>query len=700
MVAENTVNVRVRVDDDTKSGMRSVERSAEQGGKKAGDEFAKAFTKDANGRLHDERGRFVRAGREAGEAVADGAEDGADRGPFSGLLERGKGALLGAASAIGVAVGAAMLAGLQRAMEESDLAAQLRASVMNPADAELAGGAAGKVWAAGFGRELGDVQRAARLAIAGLGVGSKDIDYVTEAATNLATVFDVDVRESINAARSLLTSGLAKDAKQAMDIVTGAMQMGDLGDDMIDTINEYSIQFKELGLSAPMSLGLISQMMASGARNTDVAADALKEFAINAKDPKVASAYRKLGLDSEEMLKKMAAGGKGAAQGMGEIVAALKGVKDPVLQNALAFELFGTKSEDLQDALMAIDPKSAVEAFGDVGGAAGRMGDELEKADAQKVRKFQRAAMRGFTAFGAGVIDAFVSIMRNPDVKAFGKYWSEEIQPGLERFWKLVEKHVAPVLQDVLSGALEAVTDSLKDLKKMVKENEPELKSLAKWLGRVADAAGSDAAKMVGKVLVNGFVAMIRVTAVAVDIIGKLARTFRLIKRYAQPAIDWVKDKLPDLKSAASSVKTALGRVLRGFFHPLYEAVDGPVRWAKAKLRELLDMIPGVSAAASKAGKTIGKALAHGGVVGAATGGAHGGLRLVGEQGPELVTLPYGSTVHTAGDTARMLAQGPAEQRVVLEFARGRTRTEDLLLELMRTAVRVRGGNVQTVLGV
>lgn len=48
----------------------------------------------------------------------------------------------------------------------------------------------------------------------------------------------------------------------------------------------------------------------------------------------------------------------------------------------------------------------------------------------------------------------------------------------------------------------------------------------------------------------------------------------------------------------------------------------------------------------------------HGGITGAASGGARGGWTMVGEGGPELVRLPYGSMVHPAGTTRNMLASG------------------------------------------
>ncbi|MGW0587467.1 hypothetical protein [Streptosporangium sp. NPDC002607] len=83
-----------------------------------------------------------------------------------------------------------------------------------------------------------------------------------------------------------------------------------------------------------------------------------------------------------------------------------------------------------------------------------------------------------------------------------------------------------------------------------------------------------------------------------------------------------------------------------------------------------------------------------------ASGGIAGGLTLLGEQGPELVRLPFGSQVTSAGQSAAMLAGGGGSGgRVVLEIRSGGTRLDDLLVEILRRAVRVRGGDVQLVLG-
>lgn len=92
---------------------------------------------------------------------------------------------------------------------------------------------------------------------------------------------------------------------------------------------------------------------------------------------------------------------------------------------------------------------------------------------------------------------------------------------------------------------------------------------------------------------------------------------------------------------------------------------------------------------------------AHGGVIGtAATGGVRGNLTMVGEQGPELVQLPTGSHVRSNPDTRRILGgsgrTGPPA-RLIIDAAGDDV--SQLLLKLLRNAIRNEGGDVQVVLG-
>lgn len=92
---------------------------------------------------------------------------------------------------------------------------------------------------------------------------------------------------------------------------------------------------------------------------------------------------------------------------------------------------------------------------------------------------------------------------------------------------------------------------------------------------------------------------------------------------------------------------------------------------------------------------------ASGGIVGAAAGGARGAWTWVGEQGRELVKLPYGSQVYPHGQSENMAAAAAADRgsggaRVWLDTAGA----EDDIKRLLRKWVRIDGGgSVQTAFG-
>ncbi len=103
---------------------------------------------------------------------------------------------------------------------------------------------------------------------------------------------------------------------------------------------------------------------------------------------------------------------------------------------------------------------------------------------------------------------------------------------------------------------------------------------------------------------------------------------------------------------------------------------------------------------AGYAGNSATGGRARGGIIGYAQGGlvrASAAARsvLVGEEGPELVNLPPGARVNTAGATRGMMGQGNGPANVTLTIRSGGGKVDNMLVEILRHAVRVRGGNVQ-----
>jgi len=97
---------------------------------------------------------------------------------------------------------------------------------------------------------------------------------------------------------------------------------------------------------------------------------------------------------------------------------------------------------------------------------------------------------------------------------------------------------------------------------------------------------------------------------------------------------------------------------------------------------------------------------AHGGPTGAVRGAQDGatssGMTLVGEHGPELLSLPPGTQVHTNADTQRMMSGGSRGGSDTLVVSPDMSRLDGLsraIMEMLRYEVRAGGGNVQTVLG-
>jgi phage-related minor tail protein len=251
---------------------------------------------------------------------------------------------------------------------------------------------AGEAYASNFGESIESNMDTTRLAlqfrIIDSGTSNREAQKVVEGLSGIADALEEDVRPTAEAVTTLLRTGLAKSSQQAFDILASGVTNGlNRSEDLLDTFTEYPVVLRRLGLDGEQSLGLINQGLIAGARNTDVVADALKEFQIRATDGSTASAdgFKRLGLSAEEMTAKIAAGGDGARDGLQTVLDKLREIEDPVQRNAAAVELFGTKAEDLGEALFALDPRTAVEGLNGVQGAAQRMFDTLASNDQAKI---------------------------------------------------------------------------------------------------------------------------------------------------------------------------------------------------------------------------------------------------------------------------------------------------------------------------
>ncbi|MFF7361078.1 phage tail tape measure protein [Streptomyces sp. NPDC008125] len=324
----------------------------------------------------------------------------------SAFGEHAKGLALVAGGAIAVGIGAGIMEALSQEADSDLLAAQLGAT---PAEAKRLGEAAGAVYADGYGESVADANEALKnLWQQGLipaGATADEMSKISESAMDVANVLGDEVGPVSNAVGQMLKTGLAKNASEAFDIIVKGTQEGaNKAEDLLDTFNEYGVQFKGLGLDGKTAMGLLSQGLKGGARDADLVADSLKEFGliVRAGGDQVNESYKAIGLSGKDMTKAIAQGGPAAAKALDQTLDKLRAVKDPAKQSALAVSLFGTQAEDLQTSLFALDPSSAVASLGKIDGAAKSAGATMHDNAVNKVKEFTRGLQQGVVNFLGG----------------------------------------------------------------------------------------------------------------------------------------------------------------------------------------------------------------------------------------------------------------------------------------------------------
>lgn len=336
------------------------------------------------------------------EVEADTAAAQAELGSFA------DGAKAGLAAA-GAAAGGLFAVGLAASMEVDAAQARLAAQLGNTGEySREMGGIAGSLYANAYGESLSEVGDAVR-AVVNSGALMEDatneqIESITGRVLSLAQAFDLDAGQAINQVGQLMRNGLAPDAETALDIITTGFQQGvNKADDFLDVIEEYSVQFAQMGLSAEDATGLMIQGLQAGARDADIVADAIKEFALIAVDAtgSAGDGYRALGLDAEEMAAKVAAGGPQAKEALDQVLDGLRAIEDPTLRGQVALDLFGTKAEDLQGALFALDPSEAAGRLGDFAGAA----EEVDAAMGGTMEAKVTGLQRGFDNWARSLVE-------------------------------------------------------------------------------------------------------------------------------------------------------------------------------------------------------------------------------------------------------------------------------------------------------
>lgn len=182
----------------------------------------------------------------------------------------------------------------------------------------------------------------------------KEMTDVSKRLIMLSDVFDYDLRESMLSVKSLMKQyGLT--SEEAFNLIVQGAQNGlNANDDLLDTVNEYAVQFRDGGYSAEQMFNMLNNGAQEGTWSIDKLGDAVKEMNIRMSDDTVFDALEKnkseIGLTTEEIQKmrdEYMQGGQMAVKANQDVLDKIFSIEDANTRYQMGVQALGTMWEDL-----------------------------------------------------------------------------------------------------------------------------------------------------------------------------------------------------------------------------------------------------------------------------------------------------------------------------------------------------------------
>ena len=326
------------------------------------------------------------------------------------------------------------------------------------------------VYGNNFGEDMQDVSDSMSEVYRQTKLTGDALQNTTEGAFALRDTFGYDIPETARAAKAMMENfGIS--GEEAMNLIAAGAQNGlDYSGEMIDSINEYSVQFAKLGFDADDMFKIFQKGAENGAWNLDKVGDAVKEFSIRSIDGSktTKTAFKDLGFNADTMMKTFSKGGEGAEEAFQKVIKKLMEVDNEVKRDEIGVALFGTQWEDL-----GVD---AVAAMADVKDSAYGTGKELENINKVKYNDLDSAIQGIKRQFEISMIPAAEKVTEAlieiaPEVEDMvakaGPYLAdlaEKIGPAIEKaielgkegfqFVKEKIEELAPILTDLVDNGI------------------------------------------------------------------------------------------------------------------------------------------------------------------------------------------------------------------------------------------------------
>ena len=285
--------------------------------------------------------------------IGDSAEGSGNK--FKDLIETFGGVELGAAALAGT-LSTLVIAALKESWEFSqkwkdtlgDLSFDTNATTE---EMKMFNQAMEDIYLGGYGENIEEVADAISEVNRQTGATNEALDDQVQKTMALSEKLDSDYGETIRTVDNLVKIfGMTHD--EAFNLIAKGYQENlNVGGDLLDLFNEYSIKLEQLGFDENDMLNILLEGQEQGIFNYDLLLDGIKEFQIRvvelAEDQKGSKDFfKELGLNVKEVNQAYKEGGQAAEDMSIKIWEALDSIEDPLEKNRIGTELFGTMWED------------------------------------------------------------------------------------------------------------------------------------------------------------------------------------------------------------------------------------------------------------------------------------------------------------------------------------------------------------------
>lgn len=433
-----------------------------------------------------------------------------------------------------------------------------------------------------YGESFEDIGQAMSDVKKNLGdLNDTDLQNVTESAFALRDTFGYEIPESTRAAKSMMDNfGISGD--EAMGLIAAGAQNGlDYSGELIDSINEYSVQFAKVGFDADDMFKIFQKGAETGAFNLDKIGDAVKEMSIRVIDGSdtTKEGFETIGLNADEMSKKFAKGGDSAKEAFKQTIDALAKVKDPLAQNTAGVDLFGTMWEDLGP--------EAVTALADIEDGAYNASDamgQIKKVKYNDIGAVFEGLKRSVEVLIIPLGEELIPILKNiieeilPEVESFLPELVGIISDFVEQMEPII-KDLLPMLMDVIRELLPAFMDIIQAV----------LPSLISSISTIAPLLGDliEAVLPIVQVLMNELVpAIMKIIEAAlpplINLINALMPILQTVIDLLMPIIDLFFDLLEPIISVIDEAIVPLVEAIKPLIDiiadtliPIIEGIGG-----------------------------------------------------------------------------------------------------------------------------